>query len=44
MTIQTGKTWTYRLGASFYVLWGLLHLIAAWRGYQLGVEQEPSLV
>lgn len=44
MVSQTGKTWTYRLGAIFYVLWGLLHLVAAWRGYELGVDQEPGLV
>lgn len=44
MITQFGKTWTYRLGAILYILWGLLHLVAAWRGYQLGAEQEPSLV
>ena len=38
MTDPGKRTWTYRLGAVFYVLWGLLHLIAAWRGYQLGLE------
>lgn len=44
MNSQTGKSWTHRLGAIFYVLWGLLHLVAAWRGYELGADQDPGLV
>ncbi len=36
--------WTYRTGAIFYILWGLLHLVAAYRGYELGVEQKAGLV
>ncbi len=29
------KTIMPRLGAAFYVLWGLLHLYAAWLGFQI---------
>lgn len=42
--MATRTSWTYRVGAIFYTLWGLLHLIAAWRGYQLGAEQNAGLV
>jgi len=44
MTSQSKTVWTYRLGAIFYALWGLLHLLAAWRGYELASVQEAGLV
>ena len=33
-----------RLGAITYVLWGLLHIIAAQKVYQLGQSLEPGMV
>jgi hypothetical protein len=42
--LQNKNQAAYRLGAVFYVLWGLLHIIAAVRAYQLGAAQEPGMV
>lgn len=36
--------WAFKAGAVFYVLWGLLHLYAAFLSFQLGGEQEFGLV
>ncbi len=30
------RQWTCRVGAVLYVLWGLMHLYAAWLSFQLG--------
>jgi hypothetical protein len=38
------KQWSYRLGAIFYVIWGLLHFVAAYRIYELGTAQDPGSV
>lgn len=35
---------SYRLGAVFYVVWGLLHIAAANKIYQLGASQEAGLL
>jgi hypothetical protein len=34
----------HRVGATFYVIWGLLHLYAANGLYQMGVSMEPSIL
>jgi hypothetical protein len=34
----------YKLGAAFYLLWGLLHIYAAYLSFQLGAGQPPGLV
>lgn len=34
----------HRLGAVFYVIWGLLHINAAWGLYQLGAGLDEGLV
>jgi hypothetical protein len=33
-----------RLGAASYVIWALLHLLAAWSVYRLGRSVDPSMV
>ena len=33
-----------KIGAIFYILWGILHFQAAWAIYQLGEKQGPSMV
>jgi hypothetical protein len=33
-----------KIGAVLYVIWGLLHIVAAMRGFQLGASLEPGLV
>jgi len=33
-----------KIGAVFYIIWGLLHIIAAFQGFQLGASLEPGLV
>jgi hypothetical protein len=33
-----------RIGAGFYVLWGLLHLYAAWLSFTLGAGIEDAFV
>lgn len=33
-----------RIGASLYVIWGLLHVIAAQKVYQLALNLEPGMV
>ncbi len=33
-----------RIGASFYLLWGLLHLKAAYDGFTLGAAVDPGVV
>lgn len=35
----TGNNLMPRLGAAFYVLWGLVHLYAAWLGFQITVNE-----
>ena len=35
---------TYRLGAIFYILWGLIHIVAANGIYQVGLTQGPGTV
>ena len=32
-----------KIGAIFYILWGLLHFQAVWGIYQLGVKQGPGM-
>ena len=34
----------HRVGATFYVIWGLLHIYAANGLYQMGVSMEPSIL
>ena len=34
----------HRIGATFFVIWGLLHLYAAYGLYQMGAAMEPSMV
>lgn len=34
----------YRLGAVFYVLWGILHIYAAWIGFELAASEAPGMV
>lgn len=34
----------YRIGATLYFLWGILHLYAAYGIYKLGTDLEPGLV
>jgi hypothetical protein len=34
----------YQTGAVLYILWGLLHLVAAFQVYKLGSVQEPGMV
>ena len=41
--MNTGKI-AYRLGAAFYILWGMLHLYAAYISYQLGNGQGDQFV
>lgn len=33
-----------KIGAVFYIIWGLLHIVAAVQGFQLGASLEPGLV
>ena len=33
-----------KTGAGFYVLWGLLHIMAAWKVYSLGESLESGMV
>jgi len=33
-----------KIGSVLYVIWGLLHIIAAVQGFQLGASLEPGLV
>lgn len=33
---------TYRIGAIFYVFWGLLHIYAAYLGFQLAAGQDAG--
>lgn len=33
-----------RIGAIFYIIWGLLHFNAAYEVYQLGALQSPAMV
>ena len=33
-----------KIGAGLYVIWGLLHIVAAIQGFQLGASLEPGLV
>lgn len=35
---------SYRIGALVYVLWGLLHIYAAWLGFELADAQEFGTV
>ncbi|MDB4265428.1 hypothetical protein N9891_01620 [bacterium] len=32
-----------KIGAIFYILWGILHFQAAWGIYQLGIKQGPGM-
>jgi len=41
---QNAKQITHRLGAVFYVLWGVLHIYAVYLIYVLGTTQEPGMV
>ncbi len=34
----------HRIGATFFVIWGLLHLYAGYGLYQMGAAMEPSMV
>ncbi len=34
----------HRVGATFYVIWGLLHVYAANGLYQMGAAMEPSIL
>ena len=34
----------HQLGAVLYVLWGLLHLFAAFQVFKLGARQQPGMV
>lgn len=34
----------HQTGAVLYILWGLLHLFAAFQVYKLGSSQEPGMV
>ena len=34
----------HRLGATFYVIWGVLHVNAAYMLYQMGVAMDPSVL
>ena len=36
--------YSYRAGAVFYVLWGLLHLYAAWLGFELAATEGVGMV
>ena len=36
--------WAIKLGAIFYVLWGLLHLYAAWLGFELAGSEEFGVI
>lgn len=40
---KTGQI-SYKLGAVFYVVWGLLHVAAANKIYQLGALQDAGIV
>ena len=33
-----------QIGAVFYVLWGLLHLVASFQVFRLGAGQEPGMI
>ena len=33
-----------KIGASLYILWGILHIIAAYDGFVLGASVDPGLV
>ena len=33
-----------RIGSILYIIWGILHLIAAYQGFVLGDSLEPGLV
>jgi len=33
-----------KIGSVLYVVWGLLHIVAAVQGFQLGASLEPGLV
>ena len=33
-----------KIGAVLYVIWGSLHIVAAFQGFQLGASLEPGLV
>ena len=33
-----------KIGSALYIIWGLLHIVAAVQGFQLGASLEPSLV
>ncbi len=37
------KSATYKLGAIFFLSWGLLHIYAAYLGYQLAEDAAPGL-
>lgn len=41
---DTVKNLSYRIGAICYVIWGLLHIVAAYRIYELGLSQDPTIV
>lgn len=41
---QNRQQLTYRLGALCYALWGILHIVAAYRVYALGAMQEAGMV
>ena len=34
----------HRLGATFYVIWGVLHVNAAYMLYQMGAAMDPSVL
>ena len=33
-----------KIGSALYIIWGLLHIVAAVQGFQLGASLEPGLV
>ncbi|MCC0043363.1 MAG: hypothetical protein H6892_02970 [Brucellaceae bacterium] len=35
--------YSYRAGAVFYVLWGLLHIYAAWLGFELAAGEGTGM-
>jgi hypothetical protein len=40
--MESIKQNTHRIGAVFYILWGILHLYAAWLGYRLGADEATG--
>jgi hypothetical protein len=42
--MTANKTMLARAGAFFYILWGLLHIYAAYTVFQLGNNQPPGMV